>query len=324
MSHELKIGLTIIVAAVVLFFGLRYMRGLPLLAGGYDIVVVFNDAQGLSAGSDVRISGVSVGAVRSVRLSDDARRVYAALSLRGSVEVPRASRITTGGFAALGDVYVSIEPPEGVSAGRPLTTGDTVVAAVGLDLLTLATDRAAPLAARTDTLLASAVTTLKNVEGIVDASGEDLEATLAQLRFITAAATETILAERGRLGSISTSLERAALSAERSASAVEAMTTDLGMRSPLLADSLTESVARLNRTLRQVETSLDGLDDVAVELDSTLALVRNPDGTLGLLLSDRSLYYNANAAALALERLLTDLQAEPDRYLKELRLVDVF
>ena len=54
---------------------------------------------------------------------------------------------------------------------------------------------------------------------------------------------------------------------------------------------------------------------MTADLDSTL---NSPNGTLGLLLNDPSLYYNANAAAAALQQILQDLQADPGRYLKEL------
>lgn len=328
MSNELKVGLTVLVAGLALFFGLRFLQGLPVFGSGYEVVVIFENAQGLTPGNPVRLSGVDIGAVREVALHDGGRAVLVRLGIDPEVEIPRGSRIGVGGLAALGDVYVTIAPPEGASAGRPLVDGDTLRAAPSGDLVSLLTDRAGPIAQRADTLLASAITTFRGVEGLVNDSGDDLDATLANLRFLTTATTRILLAERERIGGISSALERAALSAERTAGTAEALAAEYGDafrgRAPGLSDSLALTLASLNARLRQLEASLAGLDRVAVNLDSTLALANSPDGSLGLLLRDPSLYHNANAAAASLEQLLTDFQNNPARYLEELKLVDLF
>ena len=324
MSNELKVGIAVIGAAIALFFGIRFLQGLPLLSSGYEVVAVFDDAQGLSSGSGVQLSGVNVGTVRRVELADGGRNVYVTLALNDGIAIPRGSRIGTAGFAALGDVSVSISPPTGASVGRPLAEGDTIRAAGGGNLLSLLTDQAGPLAARTDTLLIAAVGALQGVETLIDESGDDFDAAMAQLRFITTATTQMLLAERERIGSITTSFQRAAESAERAAQNAEFLTSDFAQRSPLLADSLTATIAGLNRTMAKVETSLAGLDRVTLQLDSTLALATSPESSLGLLLNDPSLYYNANAAAASLEQLLTAFEKDPERFLREMRLVDIF
>ncbi|NNF59393.1 MAG: MCE family protein [Rhodothermaceae bacterium] len=324
MSNELKVGIAVLGAAIALFFGIRFLQGLPLLASSYEVVAVFDDAQGLLAGSGVRLSGVNVGTVRRVELADGGRHVYVTLALNNGTTIPRGSRIGTGGFAALGDVSVSISPPSGASVGRPLAEGDTIRAAGDGDLFSLLTDRAGPLAARTDTLLIAAVGALQGVETLINESGDDFDAAMAQLRFITTATTQMLLAERERIGTITASFQRAAESAERAAANAEFLTADFAQRSPLLADSLTATIAGLNRTMAQIETSLAGLDDVTVQLDSTLALATSPESSLGLLLNDPSLYYNANAAAASLEQLLTAFENDPERFLREMRLVDIF
>jgi phospholipid/cholesterol/gamma-HCH transport system substrate-binding protein len=328
MSQELKIGLVVLAAAVLLFFGVRFLQGLPLFGSGYEVVAVFDDAQGLTAGHPVRLSGVEIGTVRAVGLDDGGRRVLVRLALNPDVAVPRGSRVSVGGFSALGDVYVSLAPPEGPSAGRPLVDGDTLYAAPSADLLSLFTDQAGPIAQRADTLLATAISTFRGVEGLITSSGDDLDATLAQLRFITTATTRVILEERARVSGITTALERAALSAERTANTAEALageySAEFGVGAPGFRDSLTAVVGSLNARLRQLDASLAGLDRVTLQLDSTLALVNSPDGSIGLLLRDPSLYYNANAAAASLEQLLTNFQNDPARYLEHLRLVDLF
>src|SRR5690606_27055558 len=166
MSNELKVGIAVIVAALALFFGLRFLQGLPLLGAGYAVVGVFEDAEGLSPGSGVLLNGVEVGSVRSLRLSDDARRVYVTMEMDGGVEIPRASTLSTSGFASRGGVTVNIEPPAGPYAGRPLADGDALRSTRSGDLLSPLTDQAGPMAARADTLLAAVTGTVQDIEGL--------------------------------------------------------------------------------------------------------------------------------------------------------------
>ena len=317
MSNELKVGLLVIFAALAIFFGVRFLQGRPLLGQSYTLVAVFDDAQGVSPGTIVQLAGVRAGQVEAVRLGEGARRVYMTLEMDPGMVVPRGTTVGTGGFAALGNVTVALQPPARPLGGPPLASGDTLRAAPGGDLLTSLQAQAGPLAARTDTVLTEAALTLRASRALLDATGGDLAATLASVRDLTASTNALLQAEQARL--------RATLaSAQRAAASAEALTADLSRFSGENADSLALTIRQLNRTLGQLETSVAGFDAVAVRLDTTLARVNSPEGSLGLLLQDRSLYDNANGAAASLQQLLFDVQRDPARYLRELRLVDVF
>ena len=69
MRNELKVGLAVLFAAVVLYFGVRFLQDQPLFGGGYRVVAVFDDAQGLSEGAFVRLNGVTAARGYDNRLS---------------------------------------------------------------------------------------------------------------------------------------------------------------------------------------------------------------------------------------------------------------
>jgi len=323
MNNELKVGLTVLAAVVGLFFGIRFLQGSPLLSGRYEVVAVFDNARGLAPGSAVRVNGVEVGSVSEIALSDDARQVYVLLRLNNDTVIPRGSHVATGGLAALGDVRVDITPPAGASAGRPFAAGDTLWATPVRDLFAMLSDESGPIA-RTDSLLASATSVMRGMDDLIGASGDNVAASAAQLRFITTATGRLIRAESERLDAMLASLQRAALSAERAAVHAERLAADVSGRGPGVADSLEMAVYRLNTTMAQVESSLLGFDRVSGQLEQTLAQINSNDGTLGLLLNDPSLYRNADATMLSFQELLTDFKNDPARYLSEMRLVDIF
>jgi len=314
-KNELLVGAAIVGAVLIVIFGIRFLTGSPLFGGGYPLVAVFDDAQGLTAGSTVRVNGVRVGRVERVRLSPDAQRVVVDLEIDPGVAIPRGATLGTGGLSALGDVNVAITP--GPSRNPPLAAGDTLYAAPGGDLFGLLQDNAERLFGQADTLVTGAAGTFSRVDRILADSEGDLRATLAGLRGTTTAVDQLLRAERGRLQTTLANLQAASAGAAR-------LTDDLGRFSDANADTLAATVAQLRRTLAQTEASLTGLSGTQAQLDETLARLNAGEGTLGLLLTDPDLYYNLNATLDNLNRVLLDFQNDPARYLRELRLLRVF
>jgi len=337
LTNEIKVGLAVLLSAVVIFFGVRFLSGQSLFGGGYEVVAVFEDAQGLTSGAIVRLNGVRVGDVQEVRLGPNAREVFVTLAIDGGVDIPRGSTIQTSGISALGEVAVEITPPTGADAGRPLVAGDTLRAVSTPDIFDLIAGESNSLTARADTALVGAVNTFTTLDEILQNSGGDIEAVLAQLRFLTQATVTLVTEEQGRIDRTLASLEDAAANASAVSDRVGRNVEDLSVvvgndvvatsgtvraLAETNADSVTAAVNNLSSALRRADEQLvelraltQNLASLSADLDSTL---NSPDGTLGLLLNDPSLYYNANAAAAALQQILQDLQAEPGRYLREL------
>ena len=344
MTNEIKVGLAVLLAALAIFAGVRFLSGQPLFGAGYEIVAVFDDAQGLTPGAIVRLNGVRVGEVRSVELSPNARRVLGTMTVDGDVEIPRGSSVQTSGLSALGEVNLEITPPLGAGAGRPLAPGDTLVASSTPDIFDLIAGESNSLTARADTALIGAVNTFTTLDELLSNSRGDIEGLLAQLRFLTQAGVTLVTQEQGRIDRTLANLEAAAANASSVSDRVgrdvldlstvvgnDVVATSRTVRgvAETNADSVTAAVNNLSAALRRADRQLVALEalttnlsaltgdlgTLTVGLDSTL---NSPNGTLGLLLNDPSLYYNANAAAAALQQILQDLQAEPGRYLREL------
>ena len=344
MTNEIKVALAVLLAAAIVFLGVRFLSGQSLFGAGYEVVSVWQDAQGLAPGAVVRLNGVRVGDVTEIELGPGAREVFVTLALDGDVEIPRGSTLQTSGLSALGEVNVEITPPLGAGAGRPIGAGDTLVASTTPDIFDLIAGESNSLTARADTALIGAVNTFTTLDEILSNSGDDVQAVLAQLRFLTQAATTTIIDERGRLDRTLASLEAAAANASGVSDRVGRNVEDLSVvvgndvvatsgtvraLAEANADSVTAAVNNLSAALRRVDGQLETLDGLTANLSSLTAgldsTLNSTEGTAGLLLNDPTLYYNANAAAAAIQQILQDFQADPGRYLREVDgLVKVF
>jgi phospholipid/cholesterol/gamma-HCH transport system substrate-binding protein len=314
-GNEFKVGVAIVLTALVAFFGIRFLSGLSLFGTGYELIAVFDDTEGLASGNSVEVSGVQIGTVTEVELLPGARAAEATLTITGTSDLPRGSVARIGGFSALGDVGVTIVP--GPVGAPPLGDGDTLVTRPSSDILNMVQDNAERIFGNVDTLLIGAAGTFENVDGLLGDPDSDLRATLASLRQAADATNQILASQRGQIAATLASLQAAA-------AGVNELTASAGTFADENADSLAATIQNLNRTLAAVDRSLASFETTSAELDAVLAKLNAGEGTLGLMLTDPTLYNNLNTAATNLNQLVTDFQSDPKRYLKDLRLVDVF
>ena len=143
----IALGLLTIVAAIAFFWGLYFLLGNTVFTGGTDIFVVLEEGAGLKRGDRVRLQGVEVGSVQSVRLTPE-NRVVAELRLAPDVGLPADSRASITGDV-FGAHSVELTPGEALVK---LEEGDTIV---GMPTQAL-TDLAAGLGAQARSVLRSA------------------------------------------------------------------------------------------------------------------------------------------------------------------------
>jgi phospholipid/cholesterol/gamma-HCH transport system substrate-binding protein len=103
-------AVVLLVAVAFVVFAFRSASLSNAGRDGYQVMVDFNDASGLSAGTDVRMAGVKIGTVVAQRLNPDTYFAEVTLGISETVRLPSDSsaRIIPDGL--LGGNYVSLEP----------------------------------------------------------------------------------------------------------------------------------------------------------------------------------------------------------------------
>ncbi|MEM7544395.1 MAG: outer membrane lipid asymmetry maintenance protein MlaD [Pseudomonadota bacterium] len=79
-------------------------------AGSYELSASFRKASGVAVGSDVRVSGVKVGTVSSLKLDENTYEAIAAFSIRDAIKIPEDSVVKITSDGLLGGSYISIDP----------------------------------------------------------------------------------------------------------------------------------------------------------------------------------------------------------------------
>lgn len=131
---ETILGAVVAAVAIGFFVFAAAQAGQSGVSGGYDLIARFQRVDGINVGSDVRVSGVKVGVVRSVELDPDTYQARLTLSINQGVDVldESTARVATDGL--LGGAYIAIEPA-GMDALQP--GGEILYTQGSVDLLTL-------------------------------------------------------------------------------------------------------------------------------------------------------------------------------------------
>jgi phospholipid/cholesterol/gamma-HCH transport system substrate-binding protein len=117
---ETLVGLAVVVVAgFFLFFSLS-QRSDASTGDAYDLIAKFDRADGVSPGTDVRVAGVKIGTVRSVRLDQATFKAEAVLAIKKDVQIPEESAAQIQSDSLLGGSYIHIQisgMPENMQPG---------------------------------------------------------------------------------------------------------------------------------------------------------------------------------------------------------------
>jgi phospholipid/cholesterol/gamma-HCH transport system substrate-binding protein len=106
---ETLVGLAVVVVAGgFLVFSLS-QRSDAATGDSYELIAKFDRADGVSPGTDVRIAGVKVGAVRTVRLDQQTFKAEAVLAINKGVQIPEESAAQIQSDSLLGGSYIHIQ-----------------------------------------------------------------------------------------------------------------------------------------------------------------------------------------------------------------------
>lgn len=283
---EIWLGLLVLVSVALLTWGYFWLTGQPLGEPGYPLVVELANAEGLSRGDRVRISGVEVGSVRGVELAPDGR-VFVDLHVSPSVRLPRDSRAILQSSGFFGDRYIELRPG---SASELVSRGDTLTAASAPSIMEAAqdlSDQAGAVLGQVQRLLAD--TTISQVQGGVAAAASSLK----ELQRLVAARSDDF-------ARMSQSLARTAQALEQSV-----VGRDLGKT----IDEMQGAAAQLAEASESLKSSAQSLASISRKIDQG-------QGTLGLLVNDPSLYEELRSTTRSIGALTRDLRENPSRYLK--------
>jgi len=307
-SNEIKVGVTIILATVVFILGVRYFEDLPLFNSTYGLTAEFDNAGGLIAGNIVRVNGVAVGSVNAVYISEESGKVIVDFHVDKNIPVTEGSEAVVAGFDALGVVRLELK------LGDPnvprIPEGGLVSGLNPGDLIGQMTERAPEMMDGADRVLGQLEGVLAEANTMLASPESDFRQTLRAVQG-SVDEVETLLSEeRERISDILGNVDR--------------LTADLDTAAGEDGEAVTALMDRLNTMMTTLDADLESYSATNEQLQEILRKLNDGDGTLGMLINDPSMYHRLDSTLTGINALVADFQNNPGKYLKEMKLVDLF
>lgn len=285
-TKEVKIALVALVGAVLLFFGMNFLKGLNIFASTSDYFIEFKDISGLSSSSPIYADGYQIGTVKDVIYDysgEHPTRVVVAIDKDMRIPVGSTAEIVSD---VMGNIKVNIllanNPRERVMPGGTIA-GDVDAGALGKVAAMVPTiEKMLP---KLDSILTSVNTLLA-------------DPALAQSLHNVQTITDNLTTSSAELNTLMKQINRNVPTMMSKANSVLNNT-----------DKLTGNLAALDlqSTKQQVDQTIANVQQLTAKLNSK-------DNTLGLLMNDASLYNNLNTTMRSADTLLVNLREHPKRY----------
>lgn len=293
-TKEVRIALTGIVAIVILFVGINFLKGINVFKSSNTFYIRFHNINGLTVSSPVYANGYSVGIVRSIAYDyNRTDNVVVCVDLDKNMVVPAGTRAELES-QLMGGVTMSLVL--GQNPTVHMKPGDTIEGGLHVGALNK---------------LEAMIPTLEQMMPKLDSILGNLnrltaDPALAQTLQNTAALTANLKETSASLNTLMRNdVPQLTARLNRIGGNVETLTGQLAQA------NIDSTINQVNTTLGSVTQLTNNLTSVTDQLNTKL---NSKDNTLGLFLNDRSVYDNLSSTLSHADSLMIDLKSHPKRY----------
>jgi phospholipid/cholesterol/gamma-HCH transport system substrate-binding protein len=296
VSKEIKVALLGIVALVALYLGFNFLKGSNLLSSDHTYFAQYDNVDGLTVGNPVILNGVKVGQVKEMRLlPEEGNKVRVAMELQKDVVVGDSTVASLSG-SLLGSKTITL------FLGRNSKIYDG-----GEDL------KSYTVASITDAFQAKALpvlgtvdSTLTKVNSFLNKDARlSLQATLLNAQGSTEALKNLLIMNQRNINQITTNMARLTADLNKTSAKFDRIASNFST----LSDSLKN--APVGPAMRKLNATMTEAQGTMTTLNRSLS---DQKGSLGKLMNDTTLYNNLNATAASSNALITDMKANPKKY----------
>jgi phospholipid/cholesterol/gamma-HCH transport system substrate-binding protein len=297
LSREIKIGIFFILILFAVFVVLNFIKSQDVFKSSNNYYVVYDDVEGLTPTSHVFIKGLKVGSVESINFKEQGYQFLVKISLNSKYRLPWHSTAEIFSTDIMGNKAIRIIFSQET---QYLCSGDTLLAGAAIGLMATLTEELIPLKNKVDTLVSSLNVTVGALNNVLNTETQaNLIAGIASLHqslHNLQQLTSTLAKEQGTIKNI---VQNA-----------DSFIAELQKSDKNIAQTM-EHLAQFTDSLRSAD-----IKNTLANLNNMLQQVNNPNGSIGKLLHDGSLYNNINRTITHLDSLIVAIQVNPKKYIK--------
>lgn len=286
-TKEIKIALTAIVAVVALFFGMNFLKGRTAFSNSTTYKMTFSDLKGLVESTPIYANGYKVGSIREIQFDyehvGEDITVLCDINPKLRIPVGTQAKIETD---LMGNLKVSLVM--GKAAAQRLKPGEVIEGSEQQGVMDQVNNMMPTLNSIVTKI--DSITTNINIimsDPSIRSAMQNIDGMTASLKFTTEEINYMMKELRGGVPLLMEHANNTMANAE----------------------SLTGKLNDIdfNATMSKIDNTLSNVEAMTRSLNST-------EGTIGLLLHDKTLYNNLSSLTGDADSLLIDLKAHPMRY----------
>lgn len=291
LNKEFIIGISVICALVMLFFGIEYLKGINMLSPSNFYYVYYKNVNGLEVSAPVSVDGFKVGKVREISFDfDNPGKVKVLLAVDKKLKVPEDSYAVLSS-TLMGGGYIDIKMGQSKS-----------MLAKGSEIPT----KAVPglMDALSDNVMPAVSNILPRVDSLL-------------INLNTLVADPALVQSIRRLDGITANVESATLGLDKTMRSDVPAVMRNARNATVKIDSLCINLVGLSNTLKELPlaTTMDNVQQVSENLSRFSSQLNSTSSTLGQLTNDPELYNKLNRVAANIDSLVVDIKKNPKRYI---------
>ncbi|MDE6272393.1 MAG: MlaD family protein [Muribaculaceae bacterium] len=293
-GKEFAIGLSVIIALVILFVGIDYLKGINIFRPANFYEVYYDDVAGLEVSAPVQINGFKVGQVREVSIDyANPGKVKVVLALDKNLRL-RQGTVASLGSTLLSGAYIILEPSK---TGNFLEVGSQLTPKESSDLMASLTNEMLP---KVNGILPKVDSLLYNLNVLI--TDPAIYASINRLDGITGNVYDVTKGFGTTMNTINRQLP--------------IILNNTG-KATIGLDTITANLAILSRDLRQLplQPTMENVERITSNLDEFSRQLNNPNSTLGKLTNDPALYNQLHRVSADIDSLIIDIKKNPKRYI---------
>lgn len=290
-NKEFAIGLSVIVAILILIFGIDFLKGINLFRPAHYYLAYYENVDELTVSSPVLIQGYKVGQVREVNFNyAKPGKIEVVMALDKNLQLPE------GTVAKIGTTLLSGAQIELTLGPGPnfLPSGSEVATGVKPGLMSSLQDGLMPTIAG---ILPKVDSLLYNLNLLV--ADPALSASIQRLDGIT---NNLLATTQGLNSTMNTQVPRLASNAVKVTQSLDTIVGNLGQLSYQLKSL-------------PLDATVDNVNQLTANLSQFSKQLNDKNSTLGLLTSDPELYNRLNHVSADIDSLIVDIKKNPKRYI---------
>ncbi len=290
MKRNFVIGLCVLIALAILFFGIEFLKGVNVFKPANYYSASYTNVAGLQVSAPVSVNGFKVGQVSNISYEyDNPGHVLVEMSLDKALKVPQGSKaVIEADLLGTATVHLQLAANDSYH-----NVGDRLVGITASGMMENVSQNLMPGVNR---ILPTVDTLLTNVNTLV--ADPALATSIARLDHITMTLASTL----DRL--------------DRSVSNLPAVMSNVyGITCSL--DTMSRNLNSLSSRLDNagIDATLRNIQEISAQLKELSESLNSDDSSLGQLIHDPALYQNLNGAVSSLDSLLIDVKKNPKRYI---------